>query len=71
MTGRPGVVYATTTIHVGLPGHEAPYTLAYVDVDGGRVLAPVDGRATVGERVALVDDPTSASGLVATHRRSA
>ncbi|MEV1129149.1 OB-fold domain-containing protein [Agromyces sp. NPDC049794] len=71
MTDRPGVVYATTTIHVGLPGHVAPYTLAYVDFDGGRVLAPVDGRVEVGERVALVDDPASASGLVATHRRSA
>ena len=66
MTDRFGVVYAATTIHVGLPGHEAPYTLAYVDVDRGRVLAPVDRRVVVGERVALVDDPSSATGLLAT-----
>lgn len=66
MNERPGVVYATTTIHVGLPGHDVPYTLAYVDVDGGRVLAPVDRRVAVGERVALVDDPASATGVLAT-----
>jgi uncharacterized OB-fold protein len=69
MSERPGVVYATTTIHVATPGHEAPYTLAYVDFDGGRVLAPVDGRVGVGERVALVDDPARATGVLATHGR--
>ena len=69
MTGRPGVVYATTTIHVGMPGHDAPYTLAYVDVQGdGRVLAPVDRRVAVGEDVAVIDDRSSASGVVALHR---
>jgi hypothetical protein len=67
MTDRRGVVYAATTIHVGLPGHEPPYTLAYVDVDGERVLAPVDRDVSVGERVALVDDPASATGIAAKH----
>ena len=69
MRSRPGVVYAATTIHVPAPGHDAPYTLAYVDVTGdGRVLAPVDRRVAVGEQVAIVDDPDSASGVVAHHR---
>ncbi len=69
MTGRPGVVYAATTIHVAAPGHVAPYTLAYVDVTGdGRVLAPVDRRVSVGDRVAVTNDPGSASGVVA-HRQ--
>ena len=71
MTTRGGVVYAATTIHVGLPGHEPPYTLAHVDFDGGRVLAPVDHRVAVGERVALVDDASSASGVTARHREAA
>lgn len=67
MTRRSGVVYAATTIHVGMPGHEPPYTLAYVDLDGERVLAPVDGGVSVGEHVSLVDDPTSATGVAARH----
>ncbi|WP_448811349.1 OB-fold domain-containing protein [Agromyces bauzanensis] len=71
MTSRTGVVYAATTIHVGMPGHEPPYTLAYVDVDvdvdGQRVLAPVDRGVTVGEHVSLVDDPASATGVAAKH----
>ena len=71
MTDRRGVVYAATTIHVGLPGHEPPYTLAYVDVDGGRILAPVDHRVSVGERVALVDDASSASGVSARRQDAA
>ncbi len=69
MRARPGVVYAATTIHAPAPGHDAPYTLAYVDVTGdGRVLAPVDHRVAVGERVAVVDDPDSPTGVVVRHR---
>ena len=40
--GAEGAIWSTTTIHVPSGGREAPYTLAYVDLDGGpRVLAHV------------------------------
>jgi uncharacterized OB-fold protein len=53
--GPEGVVWSTTTLHVAGPGRDAPYTLAYVDLDDGpRVLAHVDGGAiAVGARVSL------------------
>jgi uncharacterized OB-fold protein len=52
--GPEGVVWSTTTLHVAGPGRVAPYTLAYVDLDGGpRVLAHVDERVVVGARVRL------------------
>ncbi len=56
--GPEGTVWATTTLHVASGGREAPYTLAYVDLDDGpRLLAHVeDGPALalqVAERVRL------------------
>jgi hypothetical protein len=56
--GPDGTVWSTTTLHVASGGREAPYTLAYVDLDDGpRVLAHVeDGprlALQVGERVRL------------------
>lgn len=67
-----GTVYACTTLHVPLPGHQAPYTLAYVDLDGGgRVLSAVDRPVVVGERVVLLPDPASPAGVTASPERAA
>ena len=53
--GPEGTVWSTTTLHVAVGGREAPYTLAYVDLDDGpRLLAHVGGGPiSVGARVAL------------------
>lgn len=57
--GPGGVVWAATVVRIPVPGRTPPYTLAYVDLDGGpRVLAHVAGAAArpdVGARVRLVD----------------
>lgn len=64
--GTDGVIWSTTTIHVPNGEREAPYTLAYVDLDGGpRFLAhvqlageerpPVAGRARLIGRSELGD----------------
>jgi uncharacterized OB-fold protein len=58
--GPEGAIWAATTIHVASGDRDAPYTLAYVDLDDGpRVLTHVlDGFELVpraGERVRLVD----------------
>lgn len=55
--GPDGTVWATTTFHVASGTREAPYTLAYVDLDDGpRLLAHVEGGAPVrvAGRVRLV-----------------
>ncbi|MFC5728925.1 MULTISPECIES: Zn-ribbon domain-containing OB-fold protein [Nocardioides] len=39
VTGTTGTVYASTVVRIGLRQFEAPYVLAYLDVDGVRVLA--------------------------------
>lgn len=39
--GPAGSVYASTMVRAGAAGFEAPYCLAYLDIDGLRVLAPV------------------------------
>jgi uncharacterized protein len=45
---RDGTVWAATRIHVPVQEREPPYTLAYVDLDGGpRVLAHVGGDEAV------------------------
>ena len=44
LTSTSGIAYASSVVRIGPPGFEAPYVLAYVDVDGVRVLAHV--RAT-------------------------
>ena len=52
--GPDGTVWSTTTLHVAAGGRSAPYTLAYVDLDGGpRVLAHVDAPVEIGARVQL------------------
>ena len=42
VSGHRGVTYASTVVRIGPPGFQAPYVLAYVDIDGARVLAHVD-----------------------------
>jgi hypothetical protein len=37
-----GVAYACSVVRIGPPGFDAPYLLAYVDVDGVRILAQAD-----------------------------
>ena len=39
LTSTSGIAYASSVVRVGPPGFEAPYVLAYVDVDGVRLLA--------------------------------
>lgn len=39
LTSTSGIAYASTVVRVGPPRFDAPYVLAYVDVDGVRVLA--------------------------------
>ncbi|HET7665245.1 MAG TPA: OB-fold domain-containing protein [Mycobacterium sp.] len=39
LTSTSGIAYASSVVRVGPPGFAAPYVLAYVDVDGVRVLA--------------------------------
>ena len=56
--GPEGSIWATTVVHIAAePGGEAPYALAYVDLDGGpRVLLHLDtggARAGIGDRVRL------------------
>ena len=41
VTGTTGTVYASTVVRIGPGRFEAPYVLAYLDVDGVRVLARV------------------------------
>lgn len=51
--GPEGTVWATTTLHVASGGREAPYTLAYVDLDDGpRLLAHVEAGPALGLQVA-------------------
>ncbi len=56
--GPEGTIWATTVVHIAAkPGGDAPYTLAYVDLDDGpRLLLRLDvgaGRAGIGDRVRL------------------
>jgi scaffold protein (connect acetoacetyl-CoA thiolase and HMG-CoA synthase) len=41
LTANEGTAYASTVVRVGPRRYPAPYTLAYVDVDGVRLLAHV------------------------------
>ena len=64
--GPDGVIWATTVVHIPAePGGEAPYALAYVDLDAGpRVLLRLEtggARATIGDRVRLAPPTTSGS----------
>jgi uncharacterized protein len=42
LTSTSGIAYASSVVRIGPPQFEAPYVLAYVDVDGVRVLAHVE-----------------------------
>jgi uncharacterized protein len=53
--GPEGEVWALTVLHVAPAGRDAPYTLAYVDLDDGpRLLAHVSGATAIGSRVRLI-----------------
>ena len=39
LTSTSGIAYASSVVRIGPPGFEAPYVLAYVDLDGVRLLA--------------------------------
>lgn len=41
LSSSSGTAYASTVVRIGPPGFEAPYVLAYVDIDGVRLLAQV------------------------------
>lgn len=45
-----GEVHSFTTIHVGRPGTPVPYMVAYVDVDGVRLFARLEGEPRIGAR---------------------
>lgn len=52
--GPRGTIYSYTTVHTGA---DAPYTLAYIDLeDGPRLLAKIDGIVTL-------DAPVTAIGM--------
>jgi hypothetical protein len=42
LAGPAATVYAATTVWAGAPGFTVPYSLAYLDVDGLRVLAHLE-----------------------------
>jgi hypothetical protein len=58
LAGPAATVYASTTVRTGgAPGFTVPYTLAYLDIDGLRVLAHLAGPAlSPGTRVRLRAD---------------
>lgn len=43
LAGPAATVYAATTVRAGAAGFTTPYSLAYLDVDGLRVLAHLEG----------------------------
>jgi hypothetical protein len=61
LAGPAATVYAATTVWAGAPGFTVPYSLAYLDVDGLRVLAHLempegqDSPPRPGTRVLLRD----------------
>lgn len=48
-----GQVHTFTTVHVGPPGSELPYTVGYVDLGPVRVFARLLGEPDVGSRARL------------------
>ena len=57
--GPDGSVWAAATVHLAVDHRTPPFTLAYVDLDGGpRVLTLIDGAGAlpVGTRVTIVGD---------------
>jgi len=58
--GPDGSVWAVTILHVAPAGREAPYALAYLDLDDGpRVLVHLSEAAPIGTRARLTE-PTGA-----------
>jgi uncharacterized OB-fold protein len=58
--GPGGAVWAVTVLHVPAGDRDAPYTLAYVDLDDGpRLLVHLSEPAAIGARVRLAA-PTAA-----------
>ena len=55
VTSSIGTTYASTVVQIGPPPFQPPYVLAYVDVDGVRVLAHAEagGALEPGTRVEL------------------
>jgi uncharacterized OB-fold protein len=47
VTSSRGTAYASTVVRIGPARFRPPYTLAYIDVDGVRVLAHADGIAAL------------------------
>ena len=47
LTSSTGITYASTVVRVGPKQFQAPYTLAYVDVDDVRVLVHVDAESAL------------------------
>lgn len=59
--GPAGSVYVSTMVRAGAPGFDVPYCLAYLDVDGLRVLAPMQ---THGESPSVAPSPGTPVRLV-------
>ncbi len=53
LTSSIGTAYASTVVQIGPPLYQAPYVLAYVDVDGVRVLAHAEAPLRPGSSVEL------------------
>lgn len=51
---RQGEIHSFTTVHVGPPDTDLPYTVAYVDAGPVRLFARVQGEPRVGARVRIV-----------------
>lgn len=62
LTSSTGTAYACTVVRIGPPQFEPPYVLAYVDIDGVRVLTHVQSAdvLTPGTPVELVFAPIGA-----------
>jgi hypothetical protein len=75
LAGPAATVYAATIVWAGAPGFSVPYSLAYLDVDGLRVLAhlklpagqelPPPPGARVRLRAGIVDGDTGLSTYLA------
>jgi hypothetical protein len=53
LAGPAAGVYASTTVRAGASGFTMPYRLAYLDVDGLRMLAQAKAETLPGTRVLL------------------
>ena len=58
---REGVVYTETTVQVPPEQFEGPYQVGLVEVDGAKLMARLEGDASIGDRV-VFDDVLEESG---------